>query len=99
MFVIKLMLKVVCIPVLIILIIIQWMAIFATEIASIILKILSTLFWGFAIVGLLFGAINGHEAVGMIVAAFVVFVIPQICCWLTNVLGTFRLVFDEFIRS
>lgn len=61
--------------------------------------ILSVLFWGFALIGLLFSAITGREAIEMMAVAFVVFIIPQICAWMVNVLGTFREVLGDFLRS
>lgn len=99
MIILKLIAKIVVLPVMVLVLIAQWIGLFFTGIASVVLGILSTLFWGFALVGLMFGAITGHEAVEMMTIAFVVFIIPQICGWMINVLGTFRLVLGDFIRS
>lgn len=99
MILIKVLLKLLVLPVLLLVLIAQWIGGFFTGIAAVVLGILSVLFWGFALVGLLFGAITGHEAVEMMIAAFIVFIIPQICGWMINVLGTFRLVLSDFIRS
>ena len=99
MILIKVLLKLLVLPVLLLVLIAQWIGLFFTGIASVVLGILSTLFWGFALVGLLFGAITGHEAIEMMAVAFVVFIIPHICGWMINVLGTFRLVLGDFIRS
>lgn len=99
MIILKIMAKILVLPMMVLVLIAQWIGIFFTGIASTILGILSTLFWGFALVGLLFGAITGHEAIEMMTMAFVVFIIPQICGWLLEVLGTFRLALSDFIRS
>lgn len=70
--------KIVILPVMSLVLIAQWIGLFFTGIVSIVLEILSNLFWGFAIVGFLFGALTGHETIEMLVVLFAVLIIQQI---------------------
>lgn len=99
MIILKILAKVIVLPIMILVLIAQWIGVFFTGIVATVLGILSVLFWGFALVGLLFSAITGHEAIEMMAVAFVVFIIPQICAWMVNVLGAFRETLGDFLRS
>ena len=99
MIILKILAKIVALPIELLLLIVYLVGSFCTGIVSVIFGILSTLFWGTAIVGYVFGALTGHEAIDMIVVAFVVFVIPQICHLMLDVLGSFREITRNFIRS
>ena len=99
MIVLKITAKILVIPVMIIVLIAQGIGTFFTGIASVVLGILSTIFWGCSIVGFVFGALTGHEALEMMAVAFAVFIIPQICGCLIGVLGAFQDALIGFIRS
>lgn len=99
MIILKILAKVIVLPIMILVLIAQWIGVFFTGIVATVLGILSVLFWGFALVGLLFSAITGYEAIEMMFVAFVVFIIPQICAWMVNVLGAFREVLGDLLRS
>ena len=96
MIILKWILKIATLPIMALLLIVYWIGVFCSGIVSAILGILSTIFWGCVIVGFLFGAFAGRETIEMLIVSFVVFIIPQICCWLINVLETFRLTVDGF---
>jgi hypothetical protein len=99
MIIVKLLLKALVLPVLLLTIICQWIGAFFTGIASIIMGLLSTLCWVVAILSYLMGISSGHEALQMMVIAFVAFIIPEICSLLIEEIVSFRCVLGEFIRS
>ena len=99
MIILKVVGKILVIPVMIIILVAQGIGTFFTGIASVVLGILSTIFWGCAIVGFVFGALTWHEPLEMMAVAFVVFIIPQICGCLLGVLGAFQDTLIGFIRS
>lgn len=74
MIILKSLAKIIVLPIMFLVLITQWIGIFFTGIEATVLGILSVLFWGFALVGLLFSAITGHEAIEMMAVAFVVFI-------------------------
>lgn len=73
MIILKLILKAFLLPVLLLIILGQWIGTFFTGIASAILGFLSGLCWILAILGYLMGVCTGHEAVQILIIAFVTF--------------------------
>lgn len=99
MIIIKLIAKIVLLPVLMLTILGQWIGAFFTGIASVILGILSTLCWVIAILSYLMGISTGHEALQMIIIAFIAFIIPQICSLCVEGIVGLRCVLGNFMRS
>lgn len=99
MMIVKLIMKVVLLPVLLLTIIGQWIGTFFTGIASVILGLLSTLAWVVAILSYLMGISSGREALQMMTIAFVVFILPQICAWLIEGIVGLRCILGTFMRS
>ena len=99
MMIVKLIMKVVLLPVLLLTIIGQWIGAFFTGIASVILGLLSTLAWVVAILSYLMGISSGREALQMMVIAFVAFIFPQICGWLIEGIVGLRCILGNFMRS
>lgn len=99
MMIVKLIMKVVLLPVLMLTIIGQWIGAFFTGIASVILGLLSTLAWVVAILSYLMGISSGREALQMMVIAFVAFILPQICSWLIEGIVSLRCSIGNFMRS
>lgn len=99
MIIVKWILKIATLPIMALLLIAYWIGVFCSGIVSAILGILSTIFWGFAIVGFLFRALTGRETLEMIIVSFIIFIIPQICHWMVGVIGACRWALSEFVRS
>ena len=99
MMIVKLIMKVVLLPVLLLTIIGQWIGAFFTGIASVILGLLSTLAWVVAFLSYLMGISSGREALQMMVIAFVAFILPQICAWLIEGIVGLRCSIGNFMRS
>ena len=99
MMIVKLIMKVVLLPILLLTIIGQWIGAFFTGIASVILGLLSTLAWVVAILSYLMGISSGREALQMMVIAFVAFILPQICSRLIEGIVGLRCSIGNFMRS
>lgn len=99
MIIIKLIAKIILLPILMLTILGQWIGAFFTGIASVILGILSTLCWVIAILSYLMGISTGHEALQMMVMAFIAFIIPQICTLCIEGIVSLRCVLENFMRS
>lgn len=99
MIIIKLFVKIVLLPALMLTILGQWIGAFFTGIASVILGILSTLCWVIAILSYLMGISTGHEALQMMVMAFIAFIIPQICTLCIEGIVGLRVRLGKIMRS
>lgn len=99
MIILKVILKAMVLSVLMIVTLGQWVGVFFTGIVSVIFNLLSGLFWVMAILGYMMGVCTGAETIQYLSIAFVVFLVPNLCAWLTEVIVAFRVLLGEFIRS
>ena len=76
MIVLKILAKLLLIPVVICLTVIKWAGVFLNSISGVILGILAFIFALTGIACLLFGLATGPEALKMVLAGFVVFMVP-----------------------
>lgn len=97
--VIRIILKAALLPVILAVTLIQWAGIFLNSISGVFMGILSFIFALTGIASLLFGLASGGECMRMMVAAFVIFLIPHIGNWLIERVILFRRVIGDFIRS
>jgi len=95
----KFMAKLILLPVILIIIVIQWIGIFLNGITEAILGILSFLFFFTGMASLIFGLAPGAKALQVIAAAFVFFLIPRFGDWLIERIIFLRCVLGDFIRS
>lgn len=82
MFLIKLFLKIIVLPTIAFLTMIQWFGIFVTSFTAVVLSILAGLFFFTAVAGYIMGICKGIEAGQMLCVAFVVFILPYVTEWL-----------------
>lgn len=75
---VKFILRILVLPMFIFVVSAQIIGAFFQGIASIILGILSTIFWGLAIAGYVFGTLTGHETAQMMLVAFILFIIHYV---------------------
>lgn len=97
--VLRFLLKMMLLPVFLLVLLCQWIGTFCTGIVSLILNLLSGLFWIVAILGYLMGVCTGAESLQMLVTAFVIFLVPHLCSWLTGIIAVARCMVGEFILS
>lgn len=81
------------------LMLIQWIGIFLNSISGVVMGIFSFLFVLTGTASLLFGLASGPESLKMIIAAFVIFLIPHIGNWLIERIILLRCLIGDFIRS
>lgn len=99
MLILKVIAKIVLLPVLISVILFQWIGIFLNSLSSVVAGILAFLFVLTGTASLLFGLASGPEFLKMIAAGFVIFLIPHIGNWLIERIILLRCLIGDFIRS
>lgn len=95
----KLLLNVVLLPLLLSIILVQWIGIFLNSISSVVFGILSFLLWSVTLIALAFGQASGGEAVRMLILAFVIFILPYVESWIIEQIIVLRCILADFIRS
>ena len=97
--VLRIIAKILLIPVIAALTLIQWIGIFLNSISGVVMGILSFLFVLTGTASLLFGLASGPEFWKMIITAFVIFLIPHIGDWMIERITLLRYLVGDFIRS
>jgi len=95
----KVIVKILLLPVILVLTLILWIAVFLNSISGIIMGILSFVIVLTGTASLLFSLASGREFLEMIAGAFVIFVIPHIGNWLIEKITLLRYMISDFIRS
>ena len=95
----KIIAKILLLPVIVVLTAIQWIGIFLNSISGVILGVLAFIFALTGIASLAFGLASGPEALKMIAAGFVIFMIPTIEGWFVGMITTANAGLRDFIRS
>ena len=91
--------KILVFPVMLIVIVIQWLFIFLISFSSFIFNLLAGLFLLVAVLSLIFGVATWPEALRTGLAGFIVFMIPIIGQGITAIIAVFREELSDFIRS
>ena len=96
---IKMFFKLLALPLMLAVTIIQWVGIFFTSFSAIIFSLLAGLIFLIAVAGLMLGIGTGAEAVQMMMVAFVIFIIPHFAEWLITGIAAVNYRLREFIKS
>ena len=99
MIVLKLIAKAVMLPAVVAVTLIQWFMAFLIGFSSIAFNLLAGLFLLVAVLSYLMGLSAGAEAVKMIVAGFIVFMIPVAGEWIVTAFTALNMGMRNFIRS
>ena len=99
MFLLKLIGKIILIPIMLALTLIQWIGIFLNSISGVILGILAFIFALTGIASLVFGLASGPEALKMIAVGFVIFMVSVIGEWFVGMITAANAGLREFTRS
>ena len=99
MFLLKLIVKIILLPVMLIIILFQWIGIFLTGLAGGILNILAFLFALVAGASFLLGLSSGLEALKLLAVGFVLFILPVIAERIIIGITAIRCNLAEFISS
>ena len=96
---IKLFLKMLALPIMMAVTLIQWVGIFLTQFSTVIFNPLAGLIFLIAVAGFMLGIGTGAEAVQMMTVAFVDFIIPPFAEWLITVISAVNYRLREFIKA
>ncbi|MGI6053676.1 MAG: hypothetical protein ACOYA8_02290 [Clostridium sp.] len=99
MFLIKLLLKLLVLPIIAAVTLIQWVGIFLTQFSTVIFNLLAGLIFLIAVAGFMFGIGTGVETLQMLAVGFVVFIIPHIAEWLIIRIAAINYGLRDFIKS
>ena len=96
---IKMFLKLLVLPLIVAVTLIQWVGIFLTQFSTVIFNLLAGLMFLIAVAGWMFGIGTGADTLRMLAIAFVVFIIPHIVEWLIIRIAAINCGLREFIKS
>ena len=99
MYVLKLIMKIVMLPVVVAVTLVQWFMAFLVGFSSAVFYLLAGLFLLVAVLSYLMGLSAGAETMKMIFAGFVVFMIPVVGEAVVTVVSALNARMREFIRS
>ena len=96
---IKMFLKLLVLPLIAAVTLIQWAGIFLTQFSSVIFNLLAGLMFLLSVVGWLMGICTGAETMRMLAVGFVVFIIPHIAEWLIVRIAVINCNLRNFLKS
>ena len=96
---IKLIIKILVLPLIVAVTLIQWVGIFFTQFSTAIFNLLAGLMFLITIAGWMFGISAGAETLRLLTVAFVVFIIPHIAEWLIVRIAVINYGLRDFIKS
>ena len=96
---IKTFFKLLVLPIVVAVTLIQWVGIFLTQFSTVIFNLIAGLMFLIAVAGFLFGISTGAETLQIMTVAFVVFIIPHIAEWLIIRIAANKYGLRDFIKS
>ena len=96
---IKICFKLLVLPLIAVVTLIQWVGIFLTQFSTVIFNLIAGLMFLIAVAGFLFGISTGAETLQIMTVAFVVFIIPHIAEWLIIRIAAINYGLRDFIKS
>ena len=97
--VLKPMLKLALLPLLLLLILAQWVSIFLMTFSAVLTNLLAGLFFFVALASWVMKLANGGEVLKMLITAFVVFVLPYIAMSIIAKISIFADELRDFLQS
>ena len=95
----RLILKMLALPLIAAVTLLQWAGIVLTQFSSVIFNLLAGLMFLLSVVGWLMGIITGTETMRMLAVGFVVFIIPHIAEWLIVRIAVINCNLRDFLKS
>ena len=95
----RLILKMLVLPLIAVVTLIQWAGIFLTQFSSVIFNLLAGLMFLLSVVGWLMGICTGAETMRMLAVGFAVFIIPHIAEWLIVRIAVINCNLRDFLKS
>lgn len=97
--IIRFLMKIVVFPAMLIVTVIQWLGAFIIGFSSIVFNIFAGLFFLVAVLSFLMGLSAGAEAAKMILAGFIIFMIPIIGEWFIRIIAALNMRIRKKISS
>lgn len=95
----RLILKILALPLIAAVTLLQWAGIFLTQFSSVIFNLLAGLMFVLSVIGWLMGISTGAETMRMLAVGFVIFIIPHIAEWLIVRITVFNCNLRDFLKS
>ena len=95
---VKTFFKLLALPIIVAVTLIQWVGIFLTQFSTIVFNLLAGLIFLIAVAGLMLSIGTGAEAVQMMMVAFVIFIIPHFAEWLLIRIAAVNYTQRQFIK-
>ena len=95
----RLILKMLVLPLIAAVTLLQWAGIFLTQFSSVIFNLLAGLMFVLSVIGWLMGISTGAETMRMLAVGFVIFIIPHIAEWLIVRITVFNCNLRDFLKS
>ncbi|RFZ79821.1 hypothetical protein DS742_06170 [Lacrimispora amygdalina] len=99
MILIKLFFKLLALPVVIIVTLIQWVGIFVTGFSAVLFNLAAGAFFMIALACLVTGVATGKEALQIFILSFAIFIIPHIAEWFIVRIAELNYLLRDFIKS
>lgn len=99
MFLIRLMLKVLAFPIMLLVTLIQWVRLFLIGFSAVFFNLLAGVLFLVAISTYFMGLDTGKEVLRMLGISFIVFIIPHIGEWLVTQIAVANYALRDFIKS
>ena len=96
---VKTFFKLLALPIIVAVTLIQWAGIFLTQFSSVIFNLLAGLMFLLSVIGWLMGICTGAETIRMLAVGFVVFIIPHIAEWLIVRIAVINCNLRNFLKS
>ena len=96
---IKIFFKLLALPLIAAVTLIQWVGIFLSQFSTVIFNLLAGLMFLLSVVGWLMGICTGAETMRMLAVGFVVFIIPHIAEWLIVRIAVINCNLRDFLKS
>ena len=87
MFLLKLLMKVILFPIIVIVTLLQWAGEFVVGLSSVVLNLIAGLILLVAVLSYLFGISDGHEALIIALTGFLFFLAPRIGCAVVGIIS------------
>lgn len=99
MIVVRIILKLACLPFLLVLCLVKWFCLFVTAVSSVFFVLLAVILFITGVLSYGFGLESGSESLRIIIAGFVMFMIPVIAAWVVAGIDTLKGAISDFVWS
>lgn len=99
MILIKLFFKLLAVPIVVAVTLIQWVGIFVTGFSAVLFNLIAGVLFMIALACLVTGVATGTEAMQIFILSFAIFIIPHIAEWLIVRIAELNYLLRDFIKS